>query len=87
MPMKKCIFMDEEGICHGKYMGFRCIGERCEIYNNKIYQMDEDECAYYINGYCKKFAVFGCRYPKDKTKCPYFKRYLEEKEKKILGRP
>jgi len=82
---KRCIFMDSDGICHGKYMGFRCIGKKCELYGK--FMIDDADCAYLINGYCKKFRVFGCKYADDKTKCPYFKKYLEGDEKEILGKP
>jgi len=37
----KCIFKDENGICHGRYKGFKCIGERCEDYGKN------KKCPYY----------------------------------------
>ncbi len=76
----KCVFMDDEGICHGRYKGFKCIEEKCEDYGK--YMVPEGVCAYWRDGYCKKLHIFTCD-GKNK-KCPYYKEYIEEEEKYLF---
>ncbi len=42
----------------------------------------EGVCAYWRNGYCKKFGIFNCD-GKNK-KCPEYKEYLREEELRLL---
>ena len=76
----KCIFMDDDGICHGRYKGFKCIEDKCEWYGK--YMIPEGICAYWRDGYCKKLKIFTCD-GKNKE-CPYYTDYLEEEEYKLV---
>ncbi len=72
----KCIFMDENGICHGRYMGFKCIEEKCENYGKAM--TVKGICVYWVDGYCKKRKIFNCD-GKDKS-CPYYREYIDQEE-------
>ncbi len=76
----KCIFMDSDGICHGRYKGFKCNEEKCEDYGK--YMIPEGFCAYWRDGYCKKLGIFTCD-GKNKD-CPYYTEYLEEEEYNLV---
>ncbi len=76
----KCLFMDEKGICHSRYNGFKCIEDKCELYGK--YMIPENMCAYWRDGYCKRLRVFDCD-GKNK-KCPYYTEYLDEKEYRLI---
>jgi len=52
----KCKYRDEEGWCHWKYEGFKCIKERCPYYMMLTKQI----CEYNKNGFCEKYGRFGC---------------------------
>lgn len=69
----KCAFEDLDGICHGRYRGYKCIKENCEWYGK--FPVFEGKCVYFYNGYCKKRGIFDCD-GKNKG-CRYYKEFLE----------
>ncbi|MGC8585353.1 MAG: hypothetical protein ACP5RZ_03655 [Thermoplasmata archaeon] len=69
----KCAFEDENGVCHGRYRGYKCIEESCELYGK--FPVLEGRCVFYDNGYCKKLGIFDCD-GKNKS-CKYYREYLE----------
>ncbi|NPA75132.1 MAG: hypothetical protein GXO25_03500 [Euryarchaeota archaeon] len=72
----KCIFLDSNGICHGRYMGFKCIEEKCEWYGK--YFVPVGICAFWVEGYCKKLGLFNC--DGKNRECPYYTEYVEQKD-------
>lgn len=60
----KCRF-DADGICQGKYEGFGCITEKCDLYAQR--------CEYLANPYCLKYKRFFCVGNED---CNSLERYL-----------
>lgn len=50
----RCVHLEEDGRCSGRYKGFGCIGERCRADK-------EPPCPHYVDGfYCRRFGRFGC---------------------------
>lgn len=49
----RCLYLQKDGKCSGRYKGFACIGDRCKA--------DKEACPHYDRGfYCTKFGRFGC---------------------------
>jgi hypothetical protein len=60
----KCTF-DVGGFCQGKYEGFGCIKNRCDIYGRR--------CEFLANTYCQKYKRFFCTGDED---CNTFENYM-----------
>ena len=61
----KCTY-ESEGSCQGKYKGFGCIEDKCELYAQR--------CEHLQGSYCGKYARFFCVGSED---CASFERYAE----------
>lgn len=58
MTEAKCRHIDEEGVCHGLYDGFGCIGDICK---DSTAGPSSSKCGHMRgDGYCKKFGKFHC---------------------------
>ncbi len=56
MEEMDCKYKDEEGWCHWKYEGFKCIEEKCAFYLRLV----SSECEHFQNGFCNKYQRFFC---------------------------
>lgn len=68
----KCRYMDDNGLCRGRYYGFKCIGELCEDWGR--YMVSKSNlchfCVYFKDGYCEyKKALIT----EDIYECGFFK--------------
>jgi hypothetical protein len=50
----RCGFLDLEGRCHGPYMGFGCIKEKCSADRQVSCEFNEQ------GFYCRKYRRFEC---------------------------
>jgi len=76
----KCRFLDQEGWCHGKYKGFKCIGDKCKYFEAK----KRVGCKHFSEGYCEKYGRFFCP---GKRACEEgrYEELLAAHEKKMKG--
>ncbi|GEM_PF-3017080 len=53
----QCMYLDENGMCTGRYRGFACLENRCPFYERII----KNECPFRRgDGYCTVYGRFYC---------------------------